>query len=92
MAFEKGKSGNPNGREPGSKNVRTQEWEDFGKAIIEGNLDKMRAHIEAKWNEDPSAAFDLVVELMEYFKPKLARTEHTGKVDSELTVKHKWGA
>lgn len=91
MAFEPGNK-HGKGRQEGSKNVRTEEWEAFGKAIIEGNLAWMQKHMDELKASEPEKAFDRLVELMEYFKPKLARTEHTGKVDSEVTVKHKWGA
>lgn len=77
--------GNP-GKPEGAVNQRTREWEAFGKVIIEGNLPWMQDHLDTLKASEPEKAFDRLVELMEYFKPKLARTEHTGKVDSEVTV------
>ena len=85
QGFKKGQSGNPAGREPGSKNLRTLEWEAFGKAIIEGNLAWMQSHLEDLKEEQPAAAFDRLVELMEYFKPKLSRQELKAPPGSEVT-------
>lgn len=88
--FQKGQSGNPKGREPGSKNVRTQQWEEFGKAIIEGNLDWMQEQIDSLKAKQPAAAFGLLMDLMEYFKPKLSRTELKAPPGSEVTYKMKF--
>lgn len=53
--------------------------------MIEGNLDWMQDHMDTlKWG-DPDKAFALLMDLMEYFKPKLSRTEMKGPKGSEIT-------
>lgn len=84
MAFKKGNK-LAKGREAGSKNVKTLEWEEFGKAIVEGNLPWMKTHLETLKKNEPEKAFDLIVELMEYFKPKLSRQELKAPPGSEMT-------
>ena len=85
QGFQPGRSGNPKGREQGSKNARTQEWEQFGRAMIEGNLEWMNEHVARLKEEDPAKAFALIMDVMEYFKPKLARTELKAPPGTEVT-------
>lgn len=76
--------GNP-GKPAGAVNKRTLEWEAFGKAIIEGNLGWMQDHLEDLKADNPEAAFDRLVDLMEYFKPKLSRQELKAPPGSQVT-------
>lgn len=69
------------GRQPGSKNRKTLEWEALGQAVI--------AKHTARFNRILGSAKDdqfvgLYLQTLEYFKPKLGRTEHTGKDGAPL--------
>ena len=81
MAFKEGQSGNKNGR---PKNAKGKKTIDSIKRIeyvlslleptIEGDIKRLRPNERVKlWND-----------LQEYIRPKLARTEHTGKGGKEL--------
>ncbi len=83
--FVKGQSGNPDGKPVGTKSERVKQWEEFGKAIIEGNLPWMMGHLEELQANNPDRAFDRLMDLMEYFKPKLSRQELKAPPGSEVT-------
>lgn len=53
--------------------------------MIEGNLEWAQARIEYLKKNDPDAAMDLFLDLLEYFKPKLARTEVKAEVDQKVS-------
>ena len=69
---------------PGAKNVKTLEWEAFGRRLLEVGLP--RAMVIMETCEDVEF-MDNFQKLLEYFKPKLARTEVTGKDGVELFPK-----
>lgn len=71
MAFEKGKSGNPQGREAGSKNKRTEEWEDFGRLLLTKNAARASRVLD---DTEDEKFIDLYIRLLEFFKPKMNRT------------------
>ena len=81
MAFKKGQSGNPKGKPIGSKGTKTLEWEEFGKQLLENGLPRAIEILQTCDDEKFIAQF---TNLLEYFKPKLARSEIN--VDGE--VKH----
>ena len=78
----KGNCYNPKGRGK-SKNVKTLEWEAFGKRLLEVGLPRMARLIES--GEYPEEDFvRTFIALLEYFKPKLARQELTDKDGERL--------
>lgn len=83
--FKQGHSGNLNGRPEGSKNARTLEWEEFGRAIIEGNIPWVIDRLTTLKVNDPDKALSVLMEFMEYFKPKLSRQELKAPKGSEVT-------
>jgi hypothetical protein len=60
------------GRPAGSKNERTKQWEDLGEALLTRHAERANRIMETM----PDDKFlDNYGKLLEYFKPKQARTE-----------------
>lgn len=72
--------GNP-GRPVGAKDKRTEQWEKFSAFMLEAGLERFQREIELLEGEK---FVQVVKDMMEYFKPKLARSEHTGKDGKDL--------
>lgn len=81
MAFKKGVVTNPNGKPKGTLSKKTLEWEEFGKQLLENGLPRAIEILQTCDDEKFIAQF---TNLLEYFKPKLARSE----VNLEGEVKH----
>lgn len=70
---KKGHTNNPNGRPLGAVNKRTKEWEALGESIATVHA----ARFNTILNElDPEKFTDRFLQVLEYFQPKLARTEN----------------
>ncbi len=85
MGQKKGNTGNPNGRPKGSKNQRTKEWEALGDSIITTHSQRFNEILERADDEQFARYFGMI---LEYFQPKLARTENnvTGEVKLKNVV------
>lgn len=83
MPFKKGKS-KTGGKVKGTKNLKTQQWEELGKAIIEKHAERANK-ILATCEDD--VFIENFNKLLEYFKPKLARTELTGQDGDAIQVR-----
>ena len=81
MKFEKGKSGNPKGRPEGAVNKKTEMWNQLGDYVVTQGAERAMAVMHAMDDED---YLHYYLALVEYFKPKQARTVHAG--DSEAPV------
>lgn len=81
--FEKGhkKSG---GKQQGAKNKKTLVLDAFAKTIVEGGMEKFQRELMKLNGKEFVNAYMVI---FEYVKPKLARTELTGKDGSELIQK-----
>jgi hypothetical protein len=73
------------GRVVGSKNQRVIEWEQFGKQLLEFGLPRAMGIMETCEDDDFMMYMN---QYIEYFKPKLARTELTGKEGN--AIEHTW--
>lgn len=80
-AFVKGqKKPNQGKRGPNKSTVRAREA--IAK-LVDGNADRLQAWLDEIASDDkqgPAVAFKLLMDVMEYHIPKLARTELTGEI------------
>lgn len=79
------KEGNP-GRPPGP-NKKTVVLDGFAKHIVEGGMDKFQDELNKLTGKDYVTAF---MTIFEYVKPKLARTELTGKDGGPIKGNLSW--
>jgi len=79
MGVKKGTVNNPNGRIPGSKNKKTEQWEKLGKAILEEYSDDVKKILDEYKGEDKDKFLSSYFQLLEYFKPKQARIYQTSE-------------
>lgn len=73
------------GKQKGSKNKKTMEWEAIGDYLI-GDGAKRAAEIMRTCKDEQFMSY--FGQMIEYFRPKLARTEMTGK-DGERLIDNK---
>lgn len=89
MAFKKGMSGNPNGRKPGSRNVKSEQWEALVSSLENEQSENFTLFMRSLWNgtkADKALACDLYLKLLEFHKPKLARTDVKADVTADVNV------
>lgn len=82
--FAKGKSGNPKGRAPGSKNKTTTEIKEFFTLVVGNNVSNLERWIAEAAEKDPARAFDMTLRLSEFIVPKMKAVELTGKDGRDL--------
>ncbi len=73
MPFEKGESGNPAGRPKGSRNRSTSTMREAMALLIDENLDRMSEWLDDIAKDDPKAAFQCMLSLLEFHMPKMSR-------------------
>ena len=78
----KGHTNNPNGRTKGSKNVKTQEWDQLGEFLTKEGAERVRAIMATA---EPEQFMRYYNQLLEHFKPKLQRSELVGDPEKPLT-------
>jgi hypothetical protein len=83
MPFVKGQE-KKGGRGVGAVNAKTKQWEALGDSIITEHAERFNAILEHSDDENFQRYFMMI---LEYFKPKQARTEVSGKLDTTVTVK-----
>lgn len=84
MPFKKGKSGNPNGRPKGSKNLTTEQIRDAFQALIESSLPDIQKWLKQVAKDNPEKALTIVERYSDFILPKLQRTELSGGEDKPL--------
>jgi hypothetical protein len=91
MPFKPGQSGNPSGKPVGAKSEKIKQWEELGEALLTRHSERANKILETM----PDDKFlDNYGKLLEYFKPKQARTEvkQEGVQQVEVIIKRKGDA
>lgn len=88
MGLRKGQTNNRKGRTPGSRNKRTQEWEELRDSLT-GELAGHFNTIMKEWamSEDEDLRYRFVnsfIDIMEFHQPKLQRTAVSAEGDVPL--------
>lgn len=83
MPFAPGESGNPDGRPKGSKNKNTEIWDNFCEFLVNNGAQRFLTELQTLEGKDYTDQFQKIVE---FAKPKLARTEVVGDKDAPLTI------
>lgn len=77
--------GNP-GKKKGTKSKKVLAWEQLGDFITEEGAKRVQEILRTSTPKDFISYYST---LLEYFKPKIARTELTGKDGEDLTINTK---
>lgn len=83
MPFEKGKIANPKGKKKGTKGKKPRQWAAFANYCLEGGLEKFQREMDKLQGKDFVHAF---IDIMEFHKPKLSRTELSGATDNTIRI------
>jgi hypothetical protein len=90
MGLPKGQTNNSNGRPVGSKNKRTEQWEQLGESITGQQAEQFNAFLDKLWksrdDQDKMIASELYLKTLEYFKPKQARNTIVGDADAPVQI------
>ena len=82
MGFEKGNR--LGGRKPGSLNRSTEQMKLSIARATNRVLDDMPVILERLIKEDPKAAVDLAIKLMEFHIPKMSRVEMRAEIEQKI--------
>ena len=90
MGLPKGQTNNSSGRPIGSKNKRTEQWEQLGESITGQQAEQFNDFLNKLWgsrnDEDKMIASELYLKTLEYFKPKQARNTIVGDADAPVQI------
>jgi DNA-binding Lrp family transcriptional regulator len=81
--FEKGKSGNPNGRPVGTVSDKVRMWNELGEWFVSEGAQKCMRIMNDMEDEEYIKHYTA---LLEYFKPKQARITHSGDEKSPVII------
>lgn len=86
VGVPKGTINNPNGRPVGAINKATRGAREAIAMFVEGNVERLEGWLDQIAEENPLAAFDRFMSVVEYHIPKLQRQEITGKDGERLQI------
>ena len=81
--FEKGKSGNPNGRPVGTVSEKVKMWNELGEWFVQEGAQKCMRIMNDMEDEEYIKHYTA---LLEYFKPKQARITHSGDEKAPVII------
>lgn len=81
MATPKGSVPNPNGRPKGIPNKATMMAREAIADFVDGNADRLTGWLDQIAVDNPKAAFECFMSVVEYHIPKLQRTELKGGIE-----------
>lgn len=79
----KGKSGNPKGRTPGSKNVKTQKWHQLCDYLLDEGTERLMKAMEQL---EPKEFVDAYAKILVYIKPKLASVDQNSSEGIRIII------
>ena len=82
--FQKGQSGNPSGRIPGSKNKIQDEVKQGFAKLLENKIPELESWLTRVAERDPAKALEIFTKISERFLPQLSRQEVTGANGEDL--------
>ena len=89
MPFKKGKSGNPEGRKPGTLTKKRTEWEEMGEALVGPWTDYIKAEGFRMMQEGKFEEFyPLYKDMVNYFKPKLSSAQVKQEIEHKVELSH----
>lgn len=88
MGAPKGSVMNPAGRPAGIPNRSTTMAREAIARFVDDNSEKLQSWLEQIAEENPQAAFECFMKVVEYHVPKLNRTEVTGKDGDPMKMEH----
>lgn len=88
MPFKKGQSGNPGGRPQGAVSEKTKAWERLGELITGQFTEDVIKYIESLPGDEKMDAY---LKLLDYFKPKLQRSDNTTELSFKGGLKIGYG-
>lgn len=86
VGVPKGTINNPNGRPVGSMNKATRGAREAIARFVDGNAHRLAEWLDKIAEDNPIAAFDRYMSVVEYHIPKLQRQEITGKDGAGLSI------
>ena len=86
MPFKKGQITNPKGRGKGTPNIKTLQWEEFGRQLLEENTETAAKVINDAAKDNPEKFMNYYFQLIEYFKPRQSRVESKSEIEMKETI------
>ncbi len=74
------------GRVKGTPNKATENAREAIASFVDGNVDRLNGWLDKIAKDNPKAAFDAFMSVVEYHIPKLARSENKNTHDGEINI------
>lgn len=87
MGLPKGKTNNPKGRPVGIRSEKAVQWDMIKETFMTSHTERANRVLASL---DDEKFLDAYMKMLEYFKPKLARSENTNTNDTKVTIEVNW--